>query len=96
MFLQSRLRKNTSFKITSIAKSRPASNDGEDSGDESADDTEDISDNIDNSNNAIPPQIGSVAPNQDSHQRGVSGINFSANRQNSKEQVRFAFVSILS
>ncbi len=48
---QSGKRKNTSFKITSIAKSRPPSHD--DSGDDSCDDTEDISDNVDNAANGV-------------------------------------------
>lgn len=44
-------RKNTSFKITNILPSRPASNDPDESGEDDPDDsrTEDISDNVDDS-----------------------------------------------
>ncbi len=56
---QSKMRKNTSFKITSIAKSRPPSN--EESGDESAEDTEDISDNVDNSSNGAAQHAAAAA-----------------------------------
>ena len=71
---QSHMRKNTSFKITSIAKSRPASNDGEESADDSADDTEDISDNVDNGERGAAENFV----------RGAStGINFTVTRQNS-------------